>query len=85
MFNIWFKNNIQRLKINEDNHDNIEDILFLYLDSNENDNHIGKIIVPDYEEKITNFVFDKELSTHDYGYKQIIYDIIKDKMFIKLP
>ncbi|CAF3513046.1 unnamed protein product [Rotaria sp. Silwood1] len=85
LFNIWFKNNIQQLKINEDNHDNIEDILFLYIDSNEDDNHIGKIIVPDYKEKITNIIFNKKLNPHGYGYKQIIYDIIKDNMFIKLP
>ena len=73
------------MKINEDNHDNIEDFLFLYIDSTEDDNHIGKIIVPDYEEKITNVIFNKELNPHGYGYKQIIYDVIRDNMFIKLP
>ncbi|CAF1599833.1 unnamed protein product [Rotaria magnacalcarata] len=62
LFSIWFKNNIQQLKINEDNHNSIEDILFLYIDSNEDDNHVDKIIAPDYEEVITNVIFNKELS-----------------------
>ncbi|CAF1438311.1 unnamed protein product, partial [Rotaria sordida] len=82
LFDIWYRNNIEKFQINEQDHCSIQDILFFYLDSIEDDNHICQVLMPYYEEKIKNIIFNTELNAHGYGYRQLIYDSIRDNMFV---